>query len=340
MEAIVRHSAEQRLVALVKVVHGTHFARRADVGADIIDSIVAVAVAAPAEIEMEKDPAAAVLIAVAHKAVPSLGSHTAINYGVMQTQLGDEAVSPLLVGVAVGPEDRPHTAAIIEMVLERIVNTGHPRPSDHAGGGAAAGRITHMETDTHMIHQRGNSQLLLIRTAQRHLVRHIVPVVKSVGEIGRLGSIGRTIVGLVAMAEGGITPVAHHLCLCCSRTACGGVLRGEQGIASVLVPMGLQQRTDTVVVVAVFRLNATHQLLPLCGIGCRGRDPFVYAFGNQATVGLHPLGQLDGQRPLRQAAMERIGYHRACTVIGRHHDEASLVAHEQVDFTVLPRHRM
>ena len=141
------------------------------------------------------------------------------------------------------------------------------------------------------------------------------------------------------MTKGRVTPVAHHLCLCCGRTTCRGVLRGEQGIATVLVPMCLKQGADTVVVFAFFRQNAISKLFPLKGIGCSGGDLLVFAFGNQTTIGFHPLGQLDGQHPQRKATMERVGYHGACTIVGRHHDETTLVAHKQVDFAVLPRSR-
>ena len=147
------------------MVYGAYLSCWADVGANVVNGIVAIAIPTPAEIEMEEDLATAILIAIAHKAMSPFGSHAAIDYGVLQTQLGNETVCPPLVGISVVFEERPHVVVVVEVVFERIVNTGYSRTPNHTSGGTATGRITHVEADTNMVHQRGNGQLLLVGAA-------------------------------------------------------------------------------------------------------------------------------------------------------------------------------
>ena len=85
MEAIVRYSTEQSLVALIEMVDGANFTCWADIRANVVNGVVAIAVATPTEVKMEEDLTCAVLIAIAHKAVSTLGSHTTIDNGVLQT---------------------------------------------------------------------------------------------------------------------------------------------------------------------------------------------------------------------------------------------------------------
>ena len=153
MEAIVRHSTEQCLVALIEMVDGAYLPCRADVGANVVDGVVAVTVAAPTEVEMEEDLSVAVLIAVAHKAVSAFGSHTAIDNGVLQTQLGNETVGPPLVGVSIGSVYGAHFATIVEVVFKRVVDTGCTRMAHQSCGTAASLGIAHVEAYAYMVHQ-------------------------------------------------------------------------------------------------------------------------------------------------------------------------------------------
>ena len=336
MQPIVRHGTQQSLVALIEMIGGAYLTRGTDIGADVVGSVVAVSDSAPAKVEVEIDLTVAVLIAVADEAMAALGCHTAVHDGVAQLQLGLEAVGPAGIGVAVGLEDTAHLAAVVKIVLQRVVDTGIAGLPHQAGGSTTLRTVAHMQTNAYVVKQGRDGHLLFLRAGEQHLIRHVLPVIQRMGKIGRLCPKGGTVVGLVAKTEGRVVPVAHHLPLGGGSTAHGGVLGGKEGIALVLVPVGLDKRGHGVALVARLAHDTQCELLPGTGIGCAGRHTLLHRSGNMGTVGIHACLQLQGQGLGRNAVGERIGYHRTCAVVCREHHETAFRTHKKIHLVVLP----
>ena len=157
------------------------------------------------------------------------------------------------------------------------------------------------------------------------------------GIVGRLRAIGLAVVGGTATAKGRIAPVAHHLALRRSSTAHREVLRRQQGIAAILVPMGFEQGVDAVVAVAVLAGVAGTKGLPPCGIGLAGLHLHLDAEGYLLAVGLKAFGHGQGQGVGPQGRQDGVAQHGARAVVGCDKHETTSLADEEIHLGILPR---
>ena len=111
--------------------------------------------------------------------------------------------SPVIVGVAVSASQHGLVG-----VAEILIDSRRDILRESA---ATIDGIVHVNSNTAVIHQQGNSLNLLLRRVVADLIGHVVPVVGGLTEIGSQRAEARVVVGVATRAFQGMVPILHHL---------------------------------------------------------------------------------------------------------------------------------
>ncbi len=298
------------------------------------DGIVAVAPAAPAPVDVEL---AAVVVAVAHKAVPAGRVASAVEDRTAGIQLAHQQRAP--VGIAVVVYRHLTQAALILKVrpqsifrrrLEGVAVGVSQSPA------AAIGRhvVVHLHRHAHMVHQGRHGRPLGSGARTGQLRRHACPGISRRAEIGAQRAVVGMGVRVRPMACGGMVPVLHHLRHGRGHTACHralaqiAVVRTKIVVILRLVPRsGQQRRYRSVLRRVVVALQQIHpRPAALVADALHPPRSEIAIVENLALVVVEPPLDIRGHVLCHERARSAVAQDRQHTVVSRHDDEPLAVA--------------
>ena len=333
-------NVEEGALVVVEGVGGIA-ARAAGARGEVVDSVEAVAAAAPTPVEVVIAGAGG---AVEDEGVAALTVVAVVEDGATCRHFGVDVGSPFGFGGEVVAGDGEDGGVVFEVLDESVFGAGGVGTVPGGSVSAAGGAIVHVHGDAAMVGDGGEGGSLFGGGGHADTVGHARPVVGGVGEVGGEGAVVFVGIGVGAGAAGGVTPEFHDLCHCGGDASHDGaeatflVVGAEVVVGRALVPGGGEERTDGVARSGEERSTGGGEGLPGADDGGRGL-PHLGGCGDLRIIATEPIAELAVEL-LGQRGVEGVAEDGLDTVVGGEDNEAGLAVDEEVEMLQFVDHQL